>query len=440
MGANRFEDPCDSSLVEIWLPYGNTETFVSVNDENLLGILQPQEQNGLERPQEELESALENPLASELFSRITVQGKKVVLLVELTNPSSKNLIGLSRLLEKLKEKGVSSQDIKILLTTETGEAVRAEEERADLWQNTFREYSVIAHESSSSECVEVGKTSKGMKVFLNKSFVEADFRIVFSDVSLHRFFGYRGGCSAILPGIAGTDTVKHNHAMLTNSNARMGIIEGNPVYEGMEEASKLAKIDFGLCILPNVTGDLVKAYAGDLTEIFRVASRDYGEMCKASFRHKGEIVIASAGGSPYDMDLHHASACLEAALRVVKDEGSIILVGECPKGHGNKVFYEWTKNFKEVKDVESEIKKRYVLGGESAYYLLKARERAKIYLVSVMPDYYASNIFKLRTSRTTNSALQSAQRTLGKDSKITVLPYAQMTLPVHEERPASDRT
>lgn len=105
---------------------------------------------------------------------------------------------------------------------------------------------------------------------------------------------------------------------------------------------------------------------------------------------------------------------LKRLFRVVKDEGSIILVGECPKGHGNKVFYEWTKNFKEVKEVESEIKKRYVLGGESAYFLLKARERAKIYLVSVMPDYYASNIFKLRTSRTTNSALQSASGRLEK--------------------------
>jgi nickel-dependent lactate racemase len=426
-------------LVEIWLPYGNTETFVSVNDENLLGILQPQNWNGSENPREEVESALESPLASEPFSKITVQGKKVVVLVELTNPNSKSYMALSHLLGKLREKGVSNQDMKILLTAETAQLIRADKERSDLLQDTFGEYSITGHEPSS-ECVEVGKTSKGMKVFLNKSFVEAGFKIVFSDVSLHRFFGYRGGCSAILPGMAGADTVKHNHALLTNPNVHSGVLEGNPVYEGMEEASKFAKIDFALCILANMTGDLVKAYAGDLTEAFRAASKEYGEMCRVLFRQKGEIVIASVGGSPYDSDLYHATECLEAALKVVKDDGVVILVAECPKGHGNKVFHEWAKNYKEVREIESEIKKRYILGGENAYCLLKAREKAKIYLVSVMPDYYASNIFKLRTSRTTNSALQSAQRILGKDSKITVLPYAQMTLPIREEMPVSDRT
>lgn len=71
---------------------------------------------------------------------------------------------------------------------------------------------------------------------------------------------------------------------------------------------------------------------------------------------------------------------------------------------------------------------------------MKAREKTRIYLVSVMPDYYASNVFKLKTARTTNSALQAAQRILGKDSGVMVLPHAFMTLPTPEEVPPSDRT
>jgi nickel-dependent lactate racemase len=124
----------------------------------------------------------------------------------------------------------------------------------------------------------------------------------------------------------------------------------------------------------------------------------------------------------------------------VRDGGAVILVAECPEGYGSKAFYEWSRNFRELKEVEREIKRRYVIGCEGTYCLLKAREKARVYLVSVMPDYYASNIFNLRTARTTNSALQAAQRTLGKDAKITVIPHALMILPRREERLIIDGT
>ena len=426
-------------MVEIWLPYGDTETFVSVEDENLLGILQPHEKSPAENPQQEVDSALENPLGSEPLTRLIVPGKSLVLLMELTNPVAESFILVSHLLGKFSEKGIPNEHVKILLTTETSESIRASKEKSDLWRETLASYSVIEHDPLSSECMEVGKTSKGVKVLLNRNFVEADLRIVFSDISLHRYLGYRGGCSAILPGIAGADTIRHNHAMLVNPNTRPGVLTGNPLYEGIEEASRLAKVDFGLCIMTNPKGNLVTVRAGDLSEAFHTIAREYGEICRVTFSRKSDIVIASAGGSPYDVDLYHACEALESPLRVVKDGGAVILVAECPKGHGNNVFYEWMKNFRDVKEIESMIRKKYVRGGENAYYLLKAREKARIHLVSLMPDYYAG-IFKLRTARTVNSALQSAQRTLGKDSKIIVLPYASMTLPIPEESPPSDRT
>ena len=425
-------------MVEIWLPYGSTETFVSVNDENLLGILRPKSKDAAVNPGVAVDSALQNPSGTEPLDKIVSQGMKPVLLLELSSPGAQNIAAVSHVLERLCEKGIPSGDIRVLLASETGDCIRANKEVSDLWSDMFSKYSIVEHEPTSSECVEIGKTSKGVRILVNKVFAEADSRIVVSDVSLHRFFGLKGGCSSILPGIANVDTIKRNHAMMVNPNVQIGVQQGNPVYEGMQEAAGFAKVDLGVCLIANAKGELVKAYAGNLVESFHAASQEYLDLCTTSFKEKSQIVIASAGGSPYDRDLYHACAWLEGALRVVKDDGAIILVAECPGAYGNKTFYEWTKNFRELKEIQSEIRKKYALGSEVAYQLLKAREKAKIYLVSVMPDYYASSVFKLRTARTTNGALQSAQRVLGKDSKIMVLPYAPMTFPVQEEKPHGD--
>jgi len=94
------------------------------------------------------------------------------------------------------------------------------------------------------------------------------------------------------------------------------------------------------------------------------------------------------------------------------------------------VFYEWMNKFKELKDMESEIKRHFQLGGHKAYYLLKTLQRAQIILVSTMPDYYASGVFKLRTARALNDAMRDAFDITGKDGKVWVMPHGNITLPV----------
>jgi nickel-dependent lactate racemase len=80
--------------------------------------------------------------------------------------------------------------------------------------------------------------------------------------------------------------------------------------------------------------------------------------------------------------------------------------------------------------MENEIKKRFVLGGHKAYYLTRALQKVKIILVSVMPDYYAVNTFKLRTARALNDAMRDAFDIAGKDAKVWAMPHGNITLPV----------
>jgi nickel-dependent lactate racemase len=144
---------------------------------------------------------------------------------------------------------------------------------------------------------------------------------------------------------------------------------------------------------------------------------------------KTNIVVVSSGGSPADVNLFQAYKGVDSALEIVKRGGVVILVAECPEGHGNQVFYDWMVKFGDVKAVEREIKRNFVLGGHKAYYLLEALQNHQIILVSSMPDYYASNIFKVKTARAVNDALNEAFKVAGKTAKVWVMPYGNFTLP-----------
>ena len=116
----------------------------------------------------------------------------------------------------------------------------------------------------------------------------------------------------------------------------------------------------------------------------------------------------------------------------MKKGGVIVLVAECPEGHGNEVFNEWMTKFGDLKRMTKEIKKRFILGGHKAYYLKKALQKVHIILVSVMPDYYAVNVFNLKTAKAINDALRDAFDLVDKNAKVLAIPYGSITLPITE--------
>ncbi|MEM2250157.1 MAG: nickel-dependent lactate racemase, partial [Candidatus Bathyarchaeia archaeon] len=269
----------------------------------------------------------------------------------------------------------------------------------------------------------------GTKVYLNRIFAEADLKILTGDVCFHYYAGYGGGRKSVLPGVAGEETIKANHAMLLHPNARAGVLDGNPVHEDMVEAARMAKVDFILNVVINSKGEVVRAFAGDLEQAFHEGVKLVDEMYRIPVDRRADIVVVSPGGHPFDVNLFQAYKGVDSALEVVKRGGVIILAAECLEGYGNQAFYDWMVKFKDIKAVEREIKRNFVVGGHKAYYLMKALQKAQIILVSAMPDYYATNIFRLKTARTVNEALNEAFKIVGENAKVWIMPYGNLTLP-----------
>jgi nickel-dependent lactate racemase len=420
-------------MVDVWLPYGKTDVCVRIPARNLLGTIEPADRPGAPDAKIEVERALKEPIGSKRLSEIAKPESKVAIVVDDATRKSPSEIMLLPVLSELNAAGVKDENVTVIFGCGTHRAVKPEEATVLLGAEALKRVKGMSHDCRAEHLVHVGTTkTHGNKVLVNRVFAEADVKVLLGDVGFHYYAGYGGGRKSVLPAVCGEETIKQNHAMLLHTNSRTGNLEDNPVHRDMTEAARLAKVDFIVNVVENKKGEIVKAFAGDLEQAFLEAVKLVDEMYRVTVDRRADILVVSAGGYPADMNLYQAYKGLDNVLDAVKRGGVIILVAECPEGHGNQVFYDWMGRLGDLKNVEREIKRNFVLGGHKAYYLLKALQSHQIILVSSLPDYYATSIFKLKTARAVNDALAEAFRTSGSASRVWAVPQGSYTLPVYK--------
>jgi len=418
-------------MVDVWLPYGKTEVCARIPTRNFLGTVKPKEEPGVADPRVEVERALSEPIGTKRLSDIAKAGHKVAIVVDDATRATPSYLMVPPILDELNKAGVRDEDVTVIFGCGTHRPVTPEEMKTLVGEETLERVKAISHDCRAKDVVYLGKTNTlGTKVHVNKVFAEADVKILAGDVGLHFFAGYGGGRKSVLPAVSGVETIQHNHAAILHSQARTGIIEENPVHKDMVEAARLVKPDFILNIVMNSNGELVRAFAGDLEKAHAEGTKLVDQMYKVPIERKAKIVVVSPGGHPFDIDLYQAYKGVDCALEAVKRGGVIIWVAECPEGHGNQVFYEWMTKLKDLKQMETEVKKRFKIGGHKAYYLMRALQKVKIILVSTLPDYYAANVFKLKTAKAVTDALNNAFNITGKDARVWVMPHGNITLPI----------
>jgi nickel-dependent lactate racemase len=420
-------------MVDVWLPYGKTDVCVRVPARNLLGTIEPADRQGVADAKAEVERALKAPIpvGSKRLSEIAKPESKVAIVVDDHTRKTPSEAMLLPVLEELNLAGVKDENVTVIFGCGTHRAVKPEEASLLVGAEVLKRVKVVSNDCRAPDLVNIGTTKTyGNKVMVNRVFAEADVRVLLGDVGFHYYAGYGGGRKSVLPAVCGEETIKQNHAMLLHANSKTGCLEDNPVHRDMTEAAHLAKVDFIVNVVENKKGEIVKAFAGDLEQAFLEAVKLVDEMYRIVIDRRAEILVVSAGGYPSDMTLYQAYKALDNVLDAVKRGGVIILVAECPEGHGNQVFYDWMSRLSDLKNVEHEIKRNFVLGGHKAYYLLKALQNHQIILVSSLPDYYATSIFKLKTARAVNDALAEALKTAGSASRVWAVPQGSYTLPV----------
>ena len=151
---------------------------------------------------------------------------------------------------------------------------------------------------------------------------ESDLIIGTGNLEIHYRAGYSGGYKALMPGVCSKNTVQTNHAWKFRPGSGPGINEGNPLREDIEEVGELVGLAFILNVVLNSRKEIVKAVAGHPIKAHREGCLYIDKMYKRPIPQLADIVIASCGGFPKDINLYQAQKGLDNAGFAVRDGGS----------------------------------------------------------------------------------------------------------------------
>jgi len=402
--------------LELWIPYGETEIPIRVPDDNFYKILEPKKS-----PQTDIskliQESLNHPVNDFQLSNSVKQGTTAGILVDPILPLRVQNQAMEILKSKLGELGVDKIRLFLRHRTSNVESRPAQQETP---LNIF--------DPRDKTFTELGKTSQGTNVQIENELLACDLKIVLGMVTPHFASGFTGGPDIVLPGSSSLETIAKNRSLMIKGIPGPGDFKENLVLSDELEACKMAGTFYSLSFIPDGSEGIDSVFSGELEAVFRETVARYLQIHSPKVDRKSDVVVMAAG-KILGMDLYHGVRVLSNAFGAVKREGTIILVAECSKGIGNQEFLEYSRRFSEKKDLVTEMRHRFKLGSHVSLFLQEALEKHRIQLVSVLPDLYSRDSFKLKPSRTASSAIQQSIRVEGKEAKILIVTRGDLMIP-----------
>jgi nickel-dependent lactate racemase len=298
---------------------------------------------------------------------------------------------------------------------------------------------VVNHDAFDAErMVRLGRTSRGTEVKISRTAMEADRLILTGGAVYHYMAGYGGGRKSVLPGIAAIETIRQNHLLGLSPEPGRGsnplcasrVKQGNPLHEDMMEIAGFVQPDFLVNIVPNLEGEVAGVFAGNWVSAWNAATDLVDRIFGVEIAELADIVVASAGGYPRDINLYQTGKTMDNACHAMRPGGAAVILSECRQVRDPQTFFKWF-GYPSIGELDAALRTCFHLDGWVAMKQLECQLKGRVILVT-----RAENIEILAGAGFTavaglDEAMRLARRACGAASpKITVMPQASLTLPV----------
>jgi nickel-dependent lactate racemase len=421
--------------VKITLHYGKTGLICSLPDNLVEKVLKTSGPKPLAKPSAAILSALKKPYGNvkSLGDAAKGAGSVCIVISDVTRPVPYPVL-LPPLLETLeKDAKVARKNISLLIATGLHRPNVGAELSAMVGKNVADNYAILNHDARDrASHVEVGVTSRGTHILVDKRYVAADFKIVTGLVEPHFMAGYSGGRKAICPGISSAETIGklHSAELLGSDGAELGRIDGNPMHAEILEGALLAGVDYCVNVTVNAGRKITGVFAGDIHAAHLAACAAAEKAVSDHVDRPVDIVLTTGAGYPLDATFYQTVKGMVGAASIVKPGGTIIIVSECSEGMGSK---EFTAQVRDFGSPDAFLKKIYtspgfVIDQWQLQLLAKVLKKAQVLLVST--GVKASDIAPLDISvfADVESALNAAISKHGKSARVAVIPEGPYVL------------
>ena len=422
--------------MKIEIAYGKSTLPVVVPDGIHTEVVEPGFVRGLPDQEGAIREALESPIEHPpLSGSVGSEQKVAIIFSDITRATPYHII-LPPLLEALKH--LPDEHICFFCATGTHRPATPEELVEILGENVVKRFRIVQNDAMDPDShTLVGTTRSGNRILLNREILGYDLRILTGFIEPHFFAGFSGGGKALMPGMAGVETIRFNHSIrnLDNSQARWGRTQGNPLWEDIMEASEFAGPLFLLNITLNNRKEITGVFAGDLRKAHQRGCEFSRETVMAGLDAPFDVVVTSNSGYPLDLNVYQSVKGMSAAEQVVKPGGVIIIAAECwdgiPAGSDYETILQAVNRVEELMDYirekESQLKDTW-----QVFFQAMIQQKAEVYLYSSLEDTTVTSAL-LKPVGNIDSLLEELVRKKGKDTRICVLPQGPHTIPYLKE-------
>ena len=298
--------------------------------------------DGKDISQAGIRKAFETPIGQEPIRKLA-EGKKTAAIAvdDLTRPTQAYRF-LPFIVEELNKGGIRDEGIKIIMAIGSHRPLMKADQEKKLGKKMANRFPVFNHHPYEN-LVNVGTTSRGTPVQINRHFVEAEVKIGVGFITPHPTAGFGGGGKIVIPGLGSMETIIKNH-----TPAHQGKIGGTGFAQGydlnknelrldMEEGARMAGLDFIVNSVGTSAGKTAGVFAGDLVLAHRAAV----ELARKVYitDAPAEVDIGIFNAFPEDTELVQAQKALNVWTgnlnrRIVREGGKVVIATASSDGLG----------------------------------------------------------------------------------------------------------
>lgn len=415
------------------IPFGKSFETCEVEDGRIMGHLEPSWPSAGHNQQRYISEALVRPIGCESLRHLASSAKNVLVLTSDNTRPVPSRLTLPSVLEELR-KAAPSASVRILVGTGLHEWSPTSSELKEKLGSAIDHVDEVRIHSAKDEdsLVQLGCLSTGNELWVNDLTREIDLIVADGFIEGHFFAGFTGGPKSVLPGIAGSETIMHNHSPknIDNPNSRCGVTRGNPIHEEMREAAKRTGLKFILNVVLDKSKNIVSAFAGDPMLAHEQGTRFSLKCCRVTPVF-GDTVVTSNGGYPLDRNLYQLVKGISNGALTAKDGGAIVACGECLDGVGHEGFRRMLASASDPSEFLTRLRKGEVWEEAQweAQVLAKVLEKFRVIVVSKGVDRRTVESMHMTHAKSLKEGLEEAFK-LKPQGKITLLPDGPSAIPL----------
>jgi len=289
-------------------------------------------------PESVIAAALTRSIESPLLHQLAKDKRRVAIAVDdLSRPTPAGEI-LPMLLERLKAGDIHDEQISIIISLGAHSALTPEQIRLKVGVEAAQRVRVENHDCNGN-LVDTGVKVGQTPVLINRTFAEADLKILIGSVVPHVFAGFSGGAKMVLPGLANIESIEWTHkAVLMGLRGKAGTLEGNRFRAEFERVARHVGVQFSINVVVNSRREIAGLFAGDIEAAHRHAAK-FARQIYATPLPTEPLDVAICNAYPKDDELLQAENAFmfhhTAPANYLKADGLILLTSACSLGMGH---------------------------------------------------------------------------------------------------------